>query len=799
MEYIEGECVTAYCRARGSSLEGRLRLFVQICEAVGAAHRNLIVHRDLKPANILVDADGRIRLLDFGIAKLIDPPMAPAPSGAPPLSGVPRLVSPAGGGRTGGRATAPTQNTFTIDYAAPEQLAGEPITTATDVHALGLLLFELLTGRRAWALAGQPLAAALRSLLDSPAPVPSAAAVRDGPVAPSRLRGDLDAIVAKCLRKESAERYQSVDALRLDVERSLRGDVVSARGDGRGYVLGRFVRRHAVATATAASLAAVLLAATAVAVVQRQRAERAAGEARHALARAGAVQAFMTGLFRTTTLAQEDAAAARTLTVQQLIDRGARELETSLQAVPDTRAALWALFGEIYENLDLYEQSVAMRERAVAETRTAFGAHSREHGQAMVELAWELGKRRDRERAGALLREGLEILARVAPRSEEYGHGLSLEASYLRSQHPALAVERGLESVRVLREAGAPRHTTAFALKTLGLAYNDLGSFAPAARALREARDEFESLHGPRSSEVGYSSQGLGDALSAQMRYEESEAAYARAIDIQIATHTAAEIDSARIRLRRALALLALGRRSDAQVERDALEARARGGADIFPGFIDLARAMLASAEGDVPRAIEGFGQSIPQIPPMAAALTISAYDSLAQAYLLQDDLADARKAIDAAQAINRERGAPVGVGVRLVATTAELLAREGHLDEGLQAIDRAARRYKLEEPFSAPRLELALGKARALAAAGRWPEVATTLEGWVALRPDAGIQLPANLEGEVSYWAGMASHQQGEPARALFVRALDALARIDVAGSPRRSRAQLALASMSQ
>ena len=244
MEYVEGKTVIDWCRARASPLEERLRLFLQVCEAVAHAHENLIVHRDLKPANILVDASGRVRLLDFGIAKLLDPLEAEARSPEP---------SPAGGGGVAvpaparSAATPPTLSSFTPEYAAPEQLASEAITAATDVHALGMLLFELLTDQRAKAKsAGRDSSTVPAVPLASRAAADHAAA----PIAPRLLRGDLDAIISKCLRIEPRKRYQSVEALRLDLERSKRGDTISARGAGRLYSYGRFAHRHRAALST---------------------------------------------------------------------------------------------------------------------------------------------------------------------------------------------------------------------------------------------------------------------------------------------------------------------------------------------------------------------------------------------------------------------------------------------------------------------------------------------------------------------------------------------------------------------
>jgi eukaryotic-like serine/threonine-protein kinase len=247
MEFVKGRLLTEHCRERSADAQTRLELFLQVCEAVAYAHSNLIVHRDLKPANILVDTDGRVKLLDFGIAKLLETSLA--------------------------SAADTTRAPMTLDYAAPEQLTGEPATTATDVYALGVILFELLTGERPWRSDGLPVARAVKLLVDEDAPLASRSveARAGAPVAARRLRGDLDAIIAKCLRKHPRHRYDSVSALRDDIGRHLRHEPVLARGGARAYVVGRFMRRHRWSVAGASVVALSLVAALAVTLWQVNR------------------------------------------------------------------------------------------------------------------------------------------------------------------------------------------------------------------------------------------------------------------------------------------------------------------------------------------------------------------------------------------------------------------------------------------------------------------------------------------------------------------------------------------------
>jgi serine/threonine protein kinase len=263
MEYVEGEPIDGYCDRRGLSTRERLSLFRTVCEAVHYAHQNLVVHRDLKPGNILVGADGQPKLLDFGIAKLLDAVTTAEASIA--------TISPV----------------LTPDYASPEQVRGQTVTTATDVYSLGVVLYELLAGRRPFTVRTASLEDIVRNVCEAEAALPSTAlremnAEATGAVrAPTELQGDLDTIVLKALRKEPERRYLSAQALSDDIRRYLDGKPVSARGDALTYRLAKFITRHRAAALVAALVLASLLGSMALAIrqsriaeSQRQRAER---------------------------------------------------------------------------------------------------------------------------------------------------------------------------------------------------------------------------------------------------------------------------------------------------------------------------------------------------------------------------------------------------------------------------------------------------------------------------------------------------------------------------------------------
>jgi eukaryotic-like serine/threonine-protein kinase len=250
MEFVAGEPITEFCRREAAPLETRLRLFRQLCAAVGFAHRRLIVHRDLKPANVLVNREGTVKVLDFGVAKLLD-------ADAPPAV-----------------ATLPLLLPLTPNYASPEQMRGLPVTTACDLYALGVLLYELLTGRRPYETAGRTLDEVLALVLDREPSRPSGAPGRAVPYDLRRLRGDLDAIVLKAMAKTPDARYGSAEELADDIDRFLSGQPVVAREPSLGYLARKTVARHRAAFAVSAIALVLLVAALVGALWQAQVATR---------------------------------------------------------------------------------------------------------------------------------------------------------------------------------------------------------------------------------------------------------------------------------------------------------------------------------------------------------------------------------------------------------------------------------------------------------------------------------------------------------------------------------------------
>jgi serine/threonine-protein kinase len=329
MEYVDGVPITDYCDRQLLSVRQRLELFRSVIEAVQYAHRNLVVHRDLKPSNILVDGDGRVKLLDFGIAKLL-------------------------ADKASGDVTVTEARMLTPVYAAPEQITGGRITTATDVYGLGVLLYELLAGRRPYEVEGLSAGESERLITDTVPPAPSQAI--DGVkatarrVRPERLRrqlaGDIDNICMMALRKEPARRYDSAGQLGDDVDRYLRGMPVSARRDTFGYRAAKFVGRNraGVAVATVAALLLIGFAVVMALVSAQLASERELSDR-------------VTELF-VDVFATADPSRGATITAREVLDRGAERVQVELDGQPEVQAELLDVMGRVYRNLGLYERAV---------------------------------------------------------------------------------------------------------------------------------------------------------------------------------------------------------------------------------------------------------------------------------------------------------------------------------------------------------------------------------------------------------------------------------------------------------
>lgn len=380
MERVQGQDIVAWCEQHGADVPQRLGLLLQIADALQYAHSQLVVHRDIKPANVLVQADGQVKLLDFGIARL--------------------LAADDGAAHSDPALTQQGQRPMTPEYASPEQVRGEEPGIASDVYALGVLAYRLLCGVSPYAGAAPASRHALeRAVLELLPPAPSSQV--QPPALRKALRGDLDTIVLKALAKQPSERYATVDTMAADLRRHLAGEPVLARAPSWRYVAGRFVRRHRVAVSLSTLAALALLGSTAWALASSQQAR---GEAR----RAEAMYQFTVGLFNPdhdqfANIKQPD------MPLKTVVERGARRVLTQLQDQPEARVRLLQDLVPLSEQLGLIDLAGLLAQARIDETKRLYGEQSLEYADALRSQLLVLDSTAQFQRGLEVARQALAI------------------------------------------------------------------------------------------------------------------------------------------------------------------------------------------------------------------------------------------------------------------------------------------------------------------------------------------------------------------------------------------------------
>lgn len=383
MEFVDGKPIDVYCTTAGLDTRQKIVLMVQVARAVDYAHKHLVVHRDLKPENIYVIADGTPKLLDFGIAKALDPAVAGMNSSL----------------------TVDAARLMTPKYASPEQVRGEAITTATDVYQIGVLLYSLLAGRKLF----QPTKGSKFSVGELER------MICETPPQRPNVNRDLDQVILHALEKEPRLRYPSAGELADDLERYLRGFPVNARAASRIYRARKFVLRHKLAAGSGGAIVVLLLVSTMI--LRRQR-----DEAQAELRRADMVSAFLQTVFSS---ANPDNNQGSPPTVQQLLDHGVTSVETSLGSEPEAKADLLTTFGQTYSSLGRYDRADTLLMQALALYQRLHEEHTAKYADCLVQDSEAATRRGDFPRGIAEAREAVAISTSVSgPYSEATAHAL---------------------------------------------------------------------------------------------------------------------------------------------------------------------------------------------------------------------------------------------------------------------------------------------------------------------------------------------------------------------------------------
>ena len=726
LEHVDGQRIDRYCEEKGLGVAARLRLFVQAARAVAHAHAQLVVHRDIKPSNLLVDAAGHVKLLDFGIARLLDDGRIDQPE-----------------------LTQQGHRVLTPDYAAPEQIAGLAVDTRCDVYALGVLLFELLTGARPYRLKRDSRAALEDAILAAEVPRPSET-VAD-PARRRALRGDLDTIVLKALKKPVAERYASVEALAEDIERHLSMRPVLARPDSAWYRSRRFIVRNRIAVGTASVLLLTVLGGAGaalwqarIAIAERQRAED--------------VKNFVAAIFREAS--PYDGSGTKALTAIDLLKQADKKLAAALAGQPGARIELSNMIGESLIALGDVAAAEPVIERAVTEASQSLGPT---HFQTLRSL---------------MLRSQIH---RVRGRP----------------QQARVDLDRVLPALR--ERAGTEPGDLTTGLLHRALTAIDLGAYAEAEQFAREGAELAAARLGERDPRAVATAVLLALAYRYTKKFELARDSGARALQMAVAVHGDApphpRVIEARSIYGRALADTGDLVRGTALLEAALADTRLMFGANhlragiLVQNLVDyrLDQGELELANANAAEALAIIAENV-AADSMSFALTLH---TRAMTHLARrnasDALADATRAAGLLEALV---GADHEATIAARTSIALALMFAGRLDAAAQAIDAAAPRAAALPPTSAVPARVALARGTIARLRG---DAAAAMQH---LRPlaDSTDAAPKWQRERMRAWVqiGLLQLDQGAPAQAIasFERALKEFERLETSITPARADA---------
>ncbi|MEX1309110.1 MAG: serine/threonine-protein kinase, partial [Candidatus Sulfomarinibacteraceae bacterium] len=676
MELVDGRPITQYCSENRLSVEEILRLHLDVVDAVSYLHRNLVVHRDLKPSNIFVDHEGRVKLLDFGIAKML------------------------AGGPDAQMLTRTGQQLMTPEYAAPEQLLGEPVTTATDVYALGAVLFELLTGTRPHEGRKPNDHGPTRDLPPTPSSVIRSDSVptNRGTATPGiEISRDLDAICLKALRPDPGDRYPSAEQLGSDIERHLAGQPVGARAATFSYRAGLFVRRHRGGVLIAGLVAALVILGVVREVSLRNDAERARNEAEIEASKAVAVSRFLGDLLSSV---DPKKAQGEEVAVADVLEQASARIADSpeLAAQPEVEAAVRQTIAGTYVSLGRYEDALEHQERAV-ELLGWPESHEPEALSAAAELGVLYQRLGLAKAAEDLIRSVLEI--RTATLGEDHPaslRSLNQLADFLFSQGRIDEVEpldrKTLEIRR--RVLGEDHPDTLRSLNGLAATLFNQGRYAEAAPLFEEGLDTRRRTLGENHPDTLTLANNLAACYLEQGRYTEAEALQREVVAGRTRVLGPEHDQTAMSIHNLGVTLAQLGRYDESEEElRKAIEIRKDLPGDRRGLFFSM------SYLADVLRALERWNEAEElyldtwkaqrlELGPSDGE-TLKTASGLAELRSLTGDLQGAETLLDEILAVQLEvRGEQHPDTLQSLTTLAHVRNEQGRYDEALELCERA-------------------------------------------------------------------------------------------------------------
>jgi serine/threonine protein kinase len=611
MEYIDGEAIDVFCDLHCLDINARLRLFQTVCAAAHYAHQNLIVHRDLKPSNILVTGAGIPKLLDFGIAKLLDDRQAARHTLAVTQADI-RIMTP--------------------DHASPEQVRGQAITTSSDVYVLGVLLYKLLCGTSPFFISSMRLSEIERAICEKDPPPPSQmVSAEELPesklIAESRgtstkrlkraLDGDLDKIVLMAMRKEPERRYGSAEQMASDIQRFLEGKPVIARRDTVSYRTSKFVKRHWLPVSAAAAATFMIIAFSVTTYEQsvriaaeRDRAAQQRERAERERARAEEVSGFLVNLFK---LSDPEENRGNQVTARELLDSGAKRLEAGLQNQPETKAALLSTVGAVYDSLGQFKDALPILDEAL---HLQGPSHDGSHIGTLLEVANARIGTGNLPGAEPPLQDALHISqSEFGAKSIESGRTL-WALGRLRFQQGRFGEAKDLfvQSLAILRTDNAPQTDISSLLDDLARVYTRGQQWLLAKQTYEQALDIDRRVLGddhPRISQyldnLAFVAQNMGDLKQAEILYRD-------ALNRKEATYGERHPETAMTKGNYGLLLQREGRLTEAEpLLRDAVAIRLSlfGPDNYNVGYARVSLAMLLHDKGDLVASETEFRQAL--------------------------------------------------------------------------------------------------------------------------------------------------------------------------------------------